>query len=238
MFFDFDVEDDRVSKIKDDMKEAFETLEGKEKLNQINMLKKDFQGLIFYDDLLLPTFKEASRLCQYLEGLGLKPYLVFSGSKGFHVNVFFGEMQLINFSQISKALAVTFSKKLDLKFLDYSVFDKDKIHRRLQRCQYVRHSKTDLFTLPIPSVYDYNEVLSIIKKNKRSPIIFNMSEYKAPIEFNEALAHMNGEFSKINARKKRDLEKVNLDRQKRWVSAKIRFWQILLFFLKYCCFEF
>ena len=115
LFFDFDVEDDRVSKIKEDMKEAFETLEGKEKFNQINMLKKDFQRLIFNDDLLEPTFNEASRLCQYLEGLGLKPYLVFSGSKGFHVNVFFDEMQLMNLSQISKGLAVTYSKKLNLK---------------------------------------------------------------------------------------------------------------------------
>lgn len=216
LFFDFDVEDDRVSKIKEDMKEAFETLEGKEKFNQINMLKKDFQRLIFNDDLLEPTFNEASRLCQYLEGLGLKPYLVFSGSKGFHVNVFFDEMQLMNLSQISKGLAVTYSKKLNLKFLDYAVFDKNRIHRRLQRCQYVRHSKTDLFTLPIPSVYDYDEALAIIKKNKRSPIDFDMSEYKAPIDFNEALAHMNEEFSKINARRQRDLEKVNLDRQKRF----------------------
>lgn len=216
LFFDFDVEDDRVSKIKEDMKEAFETLEGKEKFNQINMLKKDFQRLIFNDDLLEPTFNEASRLCQYLEGLGLKPYLVFSGSKGFHVNVFFDEMQLMNLSQISKGLAVTYSKKLNLKFLDYAVFDKNRIHRRLQRCQYVQHSKTDLFTLPIPSVYDYDEALAIIKKNKRSPIDFDMSEYKAPIDFNEALAHMNEEFSKINARRQRDLEKVNLDRQKRF----------------------
>lgn len=216
LFFDFDVEDDRVSKIKEDMKEAFETLEGKEKFNQINMLKKDFQRLIFNDDLLEPTFNEASRLCQYLEGLGLKPYLVFSGSKGFHVNVFFDEMQLMNLSQISKGLAVTYSKKLNLKFLDYAVFDKNRIHRRLQRCQYVRHSKTDLFTLPIPSVYDYDEALAIIKKNKRSPIDFDMSEYKAPIDFNEALAHMNEEFSKINARRQRDLEKANLDRQKRF----------------------
>ena len=43
-----------------------------------------------------------------------------------------------------------------------------------------------------------------------------MSEYKAPIDFNEALAHMNEEFSKINARRQRDLEKANLDRQKRF----------------------
>ena len=216
LFFDFDVEDERVSKIKDDMKEALDNLKGKEQLKQLNMLKHDFQDLIFIDDLLAPTFKEASSLCQYLEGLGLKPYLVFSGSKGFHVNVFFKEMQLINLSQISKGLAMSYSKKLDLKFLDYAVFDKNRIHRRLQRCQYVRHSKTDLFTLPIPNVYDYDEALAIIEKNKRRPIQFNMEDYKAPIEFNEALGHMNDEFSKINARRQRDLEKANLERHRKY----------------------
>lgn len=216
LFFDFDVEDERVSNIKDSMKEAIDNLKGKERLNQLQMLKHDFQDLIFNDDLLAPTFEEASSLCQYLEGLGLKPYLIFSGSKGFHVNVFFDEMQLINLSQISKGLAVSYSKKLDLKYLDYAVFDKNRIHRRLQRCQYVRHSKTDLYTLPIPKVYDYDEALAIIEKNKRKPIIFKMSNYKAPIEFNEALTHLNDEFSRINARKQRNLEKANLERQRKY----------------------
>ena len=206
LFFDFDVEDDRVSKIKDSMKEAIDNLEGKEQTKQLKILKKDFQDLIFNDDLLAPTFKEASRLCQYLESIDLKPYLIFSGSKGFHVNVFFDEMQLINLSQISKGLAKSYSKKLDLKFLDYAVFDKNKIHRRLQRCQYVKHSKTDLLTLPIPKVYDYDEALTIIKKNERLPSPFNMSDYISPIEFNEALRHLNDEFSNINARKERELK--------------------------------
>lgn len=213
LFFDFDVEDDKVSRIKDNMKEALDNLKGKEKFNRIGMLKKEFQDLIFNEDLLLPTFNEASSLCQYLEDLGLRPYLVFSGSKGFHVNVFFDEMQLINLSQISKGLAMSYSKKLDLNYLDYAVFDKNRIHRRLQRCQYVRHSKTDLYTLPIPNVYDYDEALAIIKKNKRRPIQFNMEDYKAPIEFNEALRHMNDEFRKINARKQRELEFKNKQRR-------------------------
>ena len=212
LFFDFDVEDNRVNSIKDKMKETIDNLEGKERKTELHMLKSDFRDLIFNDDLLEPTFNEASSLCLYLEDLGLKPYLVFSGSKGFHVNVFFNGMQLINLSQISKGLALSYSKKLDLKYLDYAVFDKNRIHRRLQRCQYVRHSKTDLYTLPIPSVYDYSEVLSIIEKNKRKIIDFKMEDYIAPSEFDEALVYMNDEYSRINARKQKELERANRER--------------------------
>lgn len=215
LFFDFDVEDDEVSRIKNNMKEAINDLKGNEKKIELNRLKREFKCLIFNNDLLEGTFNEASKLCQYLEDLGLKPYLVFSGSRGFHVNLFFEEMQLQNLSQISKSLAMSYSKKLDLKYLDYAVFDRNRIHKRLQRCQYVRHSKTDLYTLPIPSVYEYDEVLAIIRKNKRKVIDFSMEDYKAPNEFNEALIHMNNEFSKINDRRQRELAFKNKQRLKR-----------------------
>lgn len=214
LFFDFDVEDARVEAIKDDMKEANQNLEGKERLSRLDDLKSDFRNLIFDGDLLSPTFDEARKLCLYLENLGLRPYLIFSGSKGFHVNVFFNEIRLNNFSQISKSLALSYSKKLDLKTLDPNVFDKDRIHNRLQRCQYAYHSKTDLITLPIPEVYDYDEALALIEKNPMRPISFDYDEYLASEDFNQALSSMNDEFSRINARRQREIEYQNKQRLK------------------------
>lgn len=213
LFFDFDVEDNRVSSIKDTMKDVNENLDGKERIEGLDELKSDFRNLIFEDDLLKPTFDEAIKLCAYLEDFNLKPYLIFSGSKGFHVNVFFNEIRLTNFSQISKSLGLSYSKKLDLKYLDYSVFDKEKAHNRLQRCQYAYHSKTDLVTLPIPEVYDYDEALSLIEKNQIRPISFDYNEYLASNDFNQMLLSMNDEFSRINARRQREIEYENKKRR-------------------------
>ncbi len=215
LFFDIDIEDERVDDIKTKIKEARNDLKGKEMTKRIDELKGQFRELIFRHDLLLPTFEESKNLCLYLEDLGLRPYLIFSGSKGFHVNIFFEETRLQNLSQISRLFAKTFSQKLDLKYLDWNVFDKKKAQKRLQRCQYAYHSRTDLLTLPIPNIYDYDEFISIIEKNKKTPIDFDMNEYISDNGFRDSLIHNDKEFSIYNDRRKRELEKKNLERQRR-----------------------
>ena len=215
LFFDFDVESDEVDLIKSKIKTAQNDLEGRELRDRILELKGDFRELIFEHDLLLETFEESKKLCLYLEDLGLKPYLICSGSKGFHVNLFFEEIQLQNLSQVSRLFAKSFSDKLNLNYLDWKVFDKKKAQRRLQRCQYVYHSKTDLFTIPIPNIYDYDEVLTLLKKNNRNPIDFDINEYISNNGFRDSLIKNDREFSLINDRRKRELEKKNLERKRR-----------------------
>ena len=219
-FYDFDVESDEVSRIKDDMKEAISDLKGHEFKIRYDELTQEFRELIFEQDLLLPTFKEAQKLSLYLEDLGLKPYLIFSGSKGFHINIFYKEARLQNLSQVSRLFAKSFSEKLDLKYLDWAVFEKKKAQRRLQRCQYVHHSKTDLLTIPIPDIYDYDEVLQMIRKNKRRPIEFDFDEYsQSSEEFRESLIYNDNQFSRINARRERELKKAN-EEKKRMMKKK------------------
>lgn len=210
LFFDLDIEDLRVEMIKEQIKSAYATLKGKELDDRIQELKKDFRDLIFNSDLLRPTFEEAKKLCLYLEDMGLKPYLIFSGAKGFHCDLFYDEVRLQNLSQVSRLFAKSFSDRLSLKYLDWSVFDKKKAQRRLQRCQYIFHSKTDLLTVPIPDIYDYDEVLAVIKKNQRKPIPFNLEDYtKKSSEFRESLIHNDRQFQMMNERKARDKKKEN-----------------------------
>lgn len=211
-FFDFDIEDDRVDDIKSGMKDAYKNLKGSAKRERIEDLRSDFRDLIFNEDLILPTFKEASSLCEYLEGLGLKPYLIFSGSKGFHVNVFFDEKKLLNISQISYSLAKSYKDKLDLNYLDLSV-NKDA-KKRSQRVQYSYHSKTNLLTIPIDRESSYDDVLSIIEKNKRSPIPFQISDYKSPDEFNDMLVRLDNDIGLKLKKRQKDLENLNLQRKK------------------------
>ena len=219
LFFDIDIESDAVSILKDAFKDAYDELNGKELSQRLDEIKADFRDLIFNEDILYPTFSESRKLCLYLEDLGLRPYQIFSGSKGFHINIFFDECRLQNLSQVSRLFAKSFSDKLDLRFLDWAVFDKKKAQRRLQRCQYAFHSKTDLLTLPIPDIYDYDEFLQIIKKNDRNPIEFNIQDYsKASGEFRESLINNDKEFQKINERRERELKKQNEERKRQMMK--------------------
>lgn len=208
LFFDEDVEDPQVDVLKDKFKQANNTLEGKDLAKRYKQLQKEFQALIFKEDLLFDVYEEAQKLCNYLSKYGLKPYLIFSG-KGFHVNVFFNEMQLRNLSQISQTLAMTYTKELKLKYIDTNVFDKNKAHKRLQRCQYALHSKSGLISRPLPSNMAYDEMIAHIKKNKRDPIDFNFNEMLAPEGFNKMLKKLDDEITFKNNQRKQELERIN-----------------------------
>ena len=223
LFFDLDIEDLRVDMIKDEMKRAYQLLSGNELSQRLDELKADFQDLIFNSDLIYPTFHEAKKLCLYLEELGLIPYLIFSGAKGFHINIFFDEVRLQNLSQVSRLFGKTFADKLNLKYLDYAVFDRKKAQRRLQRCQYAFNSKTNLITIPIPQVYNYDEVLKIIRDDNPRPIPFNMEEYSSKSgEFRESLIYNDKQFQKINARRERELRKENEEKRRLMKNRGLR----------------
>ena len=219
-FYDIDIESDEVDEIKSNIKGALLQFKGgeltkKELMMNVRDNKSRFRELIFEKDLLYPTFQEAKNLCQYLEEMGLHPYLIFSGSKGFHINLFYDEVIIQNLSQVSKLFAKSFSEKLHLKYLDWKVFDKKKAQRRLQRCQYKIHSKTDLMTIPIPDIYDYDEFMAVIKKGNPRPLEFDFYEYSQTSgEFRESLIYNDRQFSKINERRQRDLKKKNEERRR------------------------
>lgn len=208
LFLDLDLEDENVNQLKDMFKQANNTLEGKDLKSRYVELQRMFQDLIFKEDLLFDVYQEAQKLCIYLSKYGLKPYLIFSG-KGFHVNVFFDEMQLTNFSQISQTLAMTYTKELNLKYIDTNVFDKNKAHKRLQRCQYGIHSKSGLISRPLPENCLYDEMLTIIKKNKRNPIDFDYNEMLSPEGFNKMLLKLDKEITFKNNQRQQELEKIN-----------------------------
>lgn len=93
LFFDFDIETDKINKIK-------------EKINSPDLrvrsgYKKKFQKMILTTDVLLEPYKESKKLCHYLESIGQRPYLIAFGSKGFHINLFFKELKLVNLSNQS-----------------------------------------------------------------------------------------------------------------------------------------
>ena len=219
LFNDFDVDDNpQVKELKEEFKKCNLTLTGKEHRNKYVELQKRFKELIFEQDLLHDVFLEAKSLIEYLQRYGLKPFFIFSGSKGFHVNVFFNEMKITNFSEISKTLANTYSKELGLKYLDFKVFDRTRAHKRLQRVQYATHSKTGLITRPLDVNTTYDELLDIIQSRKRKPVPFNFNDYVAPQGFNRMINKLDHEITFKKAERQKRLEHEN--RQKRMELEK------------------
>lgn len=214
IFIDFDIDNnDKVKVMKEEFKRAHKTLEGKERDEILDILQQDFRDLIFNSHLLEDVFKESKSLCDYLSRYGLKPYLVFSGSKGFHINIFFDEMQLRNLSQISQTLALSYSKELNLHYIDFNVFDRDKAHKRLQRLQYGIHSKTNLMTRPLSPDIAYDEMLDTIQSKKVKPIDFDFNEMKAPEGFNKMLMKLDKEISFRNAQRQIELDMINTEKK-------------------------
>lgn len=210
LFFDFDVDDnEHVKQLKEKFKQANNTLEGKALKRKYVELQKEFQELIFNKNLLFDVYAQAQKLCAYLSKYGLKPYLIASGSKGFHVNVFFKEMQLTNLSQISQTLAMSYTKELNLKYIDPSVFDKERAHKRLQRCQYGIHSKTNLLTRPLSPDNTYDEMLTLLQEKKKHIIDFDFNSMLAPEGFNKMLMKLDKEISFKNAQRRQELDKIN-----------------------------
>lgn len=212
LFFDFDhYKTHELETLKEEFKQANNTLTGKEYRDKYVELQNDFKELIFEKELLQDVFENATRLTTYLQQCGAKPYLIFSGSKGFHVNVFFNEMQLTNLSEIQKTLARTYIKDLNLnkRYFDFKVFDRERAHKRLQRIQYGTHSKTGLITRPLPLDITYDELLDLIASKKRTPVAFNFEDYIAPAGFNRMLMKLDKEIAFKKAERKKRLDEEN-----------------------------
>ncbi len=216
LFFDFDIDDNpAVKQLKQEFKQCNLTLTGKAYLNKYVELQRQFKELIFEHDLLKDVFDNAKRLVEYLERYGLKPYLTFSGSKGYHINLMFDEMQLTNLSDIQKTLAHTYIDELKLNkaYFDFNVFDRTRAHKRLQRIAYGTHSKTGLITRPLDPQITYDEMLEAIKSRKRRPVDFDFNDYVAPAGFNRMLMKLDREIAFKKAERRKQLEREN--RQKR-----------------------
>ena len=212
LFFDFDVDDNpEVKQLKTEFKQCNLTLEGKAYRNKYVELQTRFKELIFEHDLLQDVFDNARRLVEYLQRYGLHPFLIFSGSKGFHVNVFFNEMQITNLSDIQKTLAHTYidELKLNKQYFDFNVFDRTRAQKRLQRVQYARHSKTGLITRPLDPQITYDEMLEAITSKKRRPVDFKFTDYAAPEGFNRMLMKLDHEIRFKKMERRKQLEKEN-----------------------------
>jgi len=206
LFFDFDVEDSRAKALKEEIKNANISKFGKERISAIKHSQKDFRKLILYDNLLEKPFNELQLMMYYMESQGMKPYPIFSGSKGFHLLIFFEPLQLENVSEITTNLTSHLKTKLELDSLDLNVSDSLK---RVKRIPYSKHERTMLYTTPFDRDLSYDELLKMIKRNTGKPQIFDKEEYIAPKSFTKELILLNQDITRLEMEKKEKIEELN-----------------------------
>ena len=152
LFFDFDLDNETYKDLKS---------------------SSDARDMLFNSNIMEIPFNEVSMVYDYLKSDGFKPYVNFSGSKGFHLYCFFNPCLIENIALISLRYAETLKSELNLKSIDFSVH-KDA-HMRKARLPYSRHKNTDLYTTPCDVDADIKDILS----DAVNPSIrdFQMSDY-------------------------------------------------------------
>jgi CHC2-type zinc finger protein len=197
LFFDFDLDNSKRAK---ELKDEILTDIAKKNLSTVNKKMNEYnQALLEKEKIALQPYKDMIKLYKHLESFDIKPYPVFSGSKGFHLYIFFPEtteltMDSINY--LSLSIAEKFKKSCDLKSIDFNV-NRDA-YARLFRLPYCKHPVTQLYTYPIDIDDSYND---IIDKSFNPEIQdFKISDYKESEgnkAFTEHLLNLNEDYMKI-----------------------------------------
>lgn len=173
-YFDFDIDSDELDNIKKEIISRYETLRGKERVKEINSLRADYIDTLMQLDLFDKVYDEVKTFEGYLNSCNIKPYITFSGSKGFHIYIFLDRnVKLNRYKEISLNLATSFKDNLNLPDMDLSV-NKDALKRK-DRVVYSIHPISGLYATPITTDMTTDE---IIKKSKRGRVeLFDREDY-------------------------------------------------------------
>lgn len=216
LFFDFDVDDPRTKDLKHKILDVKRDpdITGKSRLDFIKQCQDDFKRLILEEDLLKSPFGEVMKLKSYLLENDISPYIVFSGSKGFHVNIFFKDLVLNDLTNLNRSFANIFKRKLGLNLLDFNIYGNSLT--AVQRVPYGVHERTGLYTTPVDPEISYDELLDLISKNRLKVHDFNMSDYYVNEEFRRTLKEVDKE--NMIKKEANDLKQEEVNRLKKKYS--------------------
>lgn len=228
LFFDFDYKTDASKDIAKKVTNALEgnatidgndvRVTGSERSKLLKKYRKEYQQLIFKEDLLLPVYNQTMEFIKLLEDeLHLKSYLTMSGSSGFHVNIFMPDQELPYINYVRKMLHDTFYKKYNFNFMDDMVLD---AATRKQRVPYSKNPKSDLYVRPIPSDISYDEMLKVAKSRKYKLHDFSIEDYYANAEFIDTLHYLDKK-GKAAAIHEKEVAAMNLKKMPKYNGNKI-----------------
>jgi len=183
LFFDFDFDTNPVAK---ELKQKINGSIIKNDYHQKKEYMKQYHELLLNNGLAKKPLEDLRILKQYLDKLGIKSYPLFSGSKGFHLYIFF-KPRLFNpdgFNMVAYSLFEQLRDNLKLETIDEAVFNNPS--ERISRPPYFKHNTTELFTYPIDINESYTTIIEQSFKPKIKPLeIATYTENPGNIKFSD-----------------------------------------------------
>ena len=177
LLYDFDSENAKYKLLKDKLRNTNST--------QIkNKIHKQIQELILSENLLEQPFNEMLKVYEYYANKGWKPYVVFSGSKGFHLRLFFEPINMKYFDRFVHDYTHKMIDSFNLETLDLAccgevekrdehgnVVDKNPMvtngqSKRMERIPYSFNEKSGWKVTPIldPQESTLDEIIDEVQR--------------------------------------------------------------------------
>jgi hypothetical protein len=213
VFFDFDVSNDQLEKIKKELVELRSQGLNNEK-NKHVQLKDQLQKLIIEKEIAKPAIDEAKDFSRnFQETFGKYPALFFSGCKGCHAYAYFNQSKFINLNRAVSWFAEHVKKSFDYKTIDLSVFKDAKA--RLSRVPYSKHQLTGLTVVPFTFQDEYETIVG----KALNPQVESFYREDFTTDFH---LHIQ-EIDKIEAHNAKIKENIRINNKKQYGSSKIKF---------------
>lgn len=156
-YFDFDVTDLQVHKIKKELIQLRANGYTHEQSKQ-EELREELQNLLIEKRIAKPAIDEAKNFSiNFKDSFGKELLLFFSGCKGCHAYTFFEPIQNLNMNRAISWFAEKAKEQFNYQTLDESV-NKDAVSR-LSRLPYSKHQLTCLTVVPFTLEDSYDEIL-------------------------------------------------------------------------------
>jgi hypothetical protein len=155
LYFDFDLSSPVIKELKEKINNAIRKCDKKLKKD----LLEEYHSLLLDGEIASKPFIELQKLYNYLIDKDIQSFPVFSGSKGFHLYIFFTPILFDpdGFNNVALAFFNYFKSTLGLETLDGAVFLNPS--QRISRIPYTRHPITELHTYPVAIGDSYEAVI-------------------------------------------------------------------------------
>ena len=213
VFFDFDVCDDHLKKIKNELIEL-RSHGPKHKKDKQKQLKDQLKQLIIDKKIAKPAIDEAKDFAyNFKEIFGKYPALFFSGCKGCHAYTFFNHTKFINLNRAVSWFTEHVKKSFKYQTMDLAVA-KDA-QARLSRVPYSKHQLTGLAVVPFTVQDEYETII----ENALAPEVESFYREDFITDFH---LHLQ-EIDKIETHNAQIQKNIRRNNKKQYGSKKIKF---------------
>lgn len=233
LFYDIDRHDDTIDVLKHDLADIKARRIGSnigytynQKLKDIKEVQKRYREYVFnsYDgNFFHDPYMNAIKVMDFYRDRGVNPVLIFTGGAGFHINVFFNPVHLNNpsnvflsyFNLIGNKCNIPLTEQSDRSSLDDSPVKNAVIGT--QRTPYSVHEKSGLYGFIICDDMNYDDVMTVMEKNKLNVSDFSYDDHLVPELLREQIIKLD-----ISAGQKKEQKKEQYKQKRSRSTGKMK----------------